>query len=136
MPITPLLHCSVVTPERTLCRQETDFVVVTLEDGELGIAPGHTPLVARLGCGELRIRGEEGLARFYVEGGFVEVARGEVCVLTPRAVPARELDEEVLREQLQAAQRRAAHTPEALSAREQAVLRSRAQLRVTRRARI
>ncbi len=135
MPITAPLHCSLVTPERTLCRRQADFVVVTLEDGELGIAPGHTPLVARLGCGELRIRGEDGLARFYVDGGFVEVVGAEVCVLTPRAVPAAELAEDVIQEQLQAARSRAARTPEALGAREQAVLRSRAQLRAARRAR-
>ncbi len=128
------LHCRVITPERTLCHQVADFVVVTLEDGELGIAPGHTPLVARLGCGELRIQGADGLQRFYADGGFLEVVRGEVCVLTPRAVPAAELDEEVIQEQIQAAQSRAARTPEAFLARDQALLRSRAQLRVARRA--
>jgi len=134
MSIRGPLHCSVITPERTLCRREAQFVVVTLEDGELGIAPGHTPLVARLGCGELRIQGAEDLERFYVDGGFVEVAGGEVCVLTPRAMPAAELDEQIIEEQLQAIRSRAAHTPETLAARDQAVLRSRAQLRVARRA--
>jgi len=135
MSIRGPLHCSVITPDRTLCQREAEFVVVTLQDGELGIAPGHTPLVARLGCGELRIRGEDGLERFYVDGGFVEVAGGEVCVLTARAMPAAELDEGVIQEQLQTAQGRRAHTPETQAAREQAALRSRAQLRVARRAR-
>ena len=44
-----------------------------LFDGEIGIAPGHTPMVGRLGCGELRIRREGHTDHYYVEGGFVEV---------------------------------------------------------------
>ena len=51
-----MLQCIVVTPERTLCDRPADFVALTLLDGEIGIAPGHTPMIGRLGCGEMRIR--------------------------------------------------------------------------------
>ena len=47
-----MLQCIVVTPERTLYDRPADFVALTLFDGEIGIAPGHTPLIGRLGCGE------------------------------------------------------------------------------------
>jgi len=128
------MQCIVVTPERTLYDQPADFVALTLFDGEIGIAPGHTPLIGRLGCGELRIRGEARTDHFYVERGFVEVLGDVVTVLTPRAVPASEIDAAVAREQLQSVQSRRAATAEAVAVRDRAVAQARAQLRVARRA--
>jgi F-type H+-transporting ATPase subunit epsilon len=126
------MQCLVVTPEATLRDGPADFVTVTLFDGELGIAPGHAPLIGRLGCGELRIEYNE-TERFYIEGGFVEVAGDVVSVLTPRALPAAGLDAAVAREQLATARERPATTPELLAARDRAVAAARAQLRLARR---
>jgi F-type H+-transporting ATPase subunit epsilon len=128
------MHCIVVTPERTVCDQPAEFVAISLYDGEIGIAPGHTPLIGRLGCGEMRIRGEDRTDRYYVEGGFVEVLDDVVSVLTPRVVPAAEIDAAVAEEQLSSARSRHAATPEAVAARQRAVEQARAQLRVARRA--
>ena len=130
-----MLHCTVVTPERTVCDEAADFVALPLYDGELGVAPRHTPLIGRLGCGELRITGEQGVSRFYVEGGFVEVLGDEVSVLTARAIPARELDPAVAEEQLQSVRHRPAIGPEELSSRQRLADQYRAQLRISRRAR-
>jgi len=130
----PQLRSIVVTPERTVCDQAADFVALTLFDGEIGIAPGHTPLMGRLGYGEMRITQGQRTDRYYVEGGFIEVLRDVVSVLTNRAVPAEQIDEAVAEEQLLSAQARPATTPELLAARDRAVLQSRAQLRVARRA--
>ena len=129
-----MLQCIVVTPERTLYDHPAEFVVLTLFDGEIGNAPGHTPMIGRLGCGEMRITQDEQTDRYYVEGGFVEVADNVVSVLTNRAAPAALLDEAVAREQLAAAQARPAHTPELMAIRDRAVTASRAQLHVARRA--
>jgi F-type H+-transporting ATPase subunit epsilon len=128
------MQCIVVTPERTVFDQSADFVALTLFDGEIGIAPGHTPMIGRLGFGEMRIRHEERDDRYYVEGGFVEVLDDVVSVLTRRAIPAGEIDEGVAREQLVSAQSRRATTPEAVAVRDRAVAESRGQLRVARRA--
>jgi len=128
------VQCIVVTPERTVLDREADFVALPLYDGEIGIAPGHSPLIGRLGCGELRVLHEEGLDRFYVEGGFVQVIGGVVSLLTGRAVPAERLDEAVAQEQLDAARGRPAHTPDLMAMRDRAVTQARAQLRVARRA--
>lgn len=129
------LECVVVTPERTVRQGPVQFVAVPLYDGELGIAPGRTPLIGRLGSGELRVTTEEGtVERYYVEGGFVEVVGSVVTVLTGRAVPAEELDAAVCKELLDAARERVAHSPEAMEIRERAVWQLRAQLRVARRA--
>jgi F-type H+-transporting ATPase subunit epsilon len=130
------VQCIVVTPERTVLDQEADFVALPLYDGEIGIAPGHSPLIGRLGAGELRILHEGGLDRFYVEGGFVQVLGGVVSVLTARAVPAGQIDEEAAEEQLDAARQRLAHTPDLMALRDRAVSQARAQLRVARRVKV
>ena len=51
-------------------RQPAPLATLPLYDGELGVAPGHTPMIGRLGYGELRIVFEGQTARFYVDGGF------------------------------------------------------------------
>ena len=124
------MQCIVVTPERTLYDQPAEFVALTLYDGEIGIAPRHTPLIGRLGFGEMRIRQGEHLDRYYVEGGFVEVLDDVVSVLTQRAIPAAEIDQAVAREQLASAQARPATTPEAREIRDRVIQQSRAQLHV------
>ncbi len=128
------LQCIVVTPERTVLDRQAEFVALSLYDGEIGIAPGHSPLVGRLGAGEMRITSREGLDCYYIESGFVEVLGDVVTVLTSRAVPATELNQATAREELEAARARTATTPEQFAVRDRAVGQSRAQLRVARRA--
>ena len=126
-----MLQCIVVTPERTIYDQPAEFVALSLYDGEIGIAPGHTPLIGRLGYGEMRIRREgDQTERYYVEGGFVEVFDDVVSVLTQRAIAADKIDTAVAREQLHSAQSRRAATPEAAAVRDRTVAQCRAQLHV------
>jgi F-type H+-transporting ATPase subunit epsilon len=128
-----LLHCVIVTPEATVFDGEAEFVAVPLFDGEIGIAPSHSPLIGRLGYGELRIRRAGSTDHYYIDGGFVQVADNLVSVLTSRAIPADQLDAEVVAEHLQAARTRKAHSPELLDQRDRAILQARAQLRLARR---
>ncbi len=128
------LKCIVVTPEQTVRDTAADFVVVTLFDGELGVGPGHTPLIGRLGYGEMRIRHGNQVERFYVEGGFVEVVDNVVSLLTNRAIAADKIDDQAASKKMEAALSQAAHTPELMAARQQAEDQARAQLRVARRA--
>lgn len=129
-----VLQCVVVTPEATVFEHAAQFIVLPLFDGELGIAPGHTPLIGRLGYGELRLVEGGRTTRLYIDGGFAQVADNVVSVLTQRAMPAEKLDSQVIEEQLEAANKRPAHTPETMEIRDRAVKRARAQLRVARRA--
>jgi F-type H+-transporting ATPase subunit epsilon len=129
------LKCIVVTPERTVLDEPADFVALPLYDGELGVAPLHSPLIGRLGAGELRVRRGQTTGRYYIEGGFAEVLDNVVSVLTSRAIRASDLDEAAAREQLAAARERPATTPDLMAVRDQAVSQARAQLRVARRAR-
>src|SRR5258707_91536 len=76
------LQCVVVTPERTLFDELVDFVALPLYDGELGVLPGRTPLIGRLGYGELRTKVDGVTRRYFVDGGFVKVRD---AVVTDRA---------------------------------------------------
>lgn len=122
--------CVVVTPEATVLQESADFVAAPLGDGELGVAPGRTPLIGRLGFGELRLRSATGTRRFYIDGGFVQVADDTVTVLTNRAIPAERIDVEAARKQLAEAASRAPTTTEAFELRDRLVAQARAQLRV------
>jgi F-type H+-transporting ATPase subunit epsilon len=127
-----VLQCIVVTPEATVRDGPADFVAVPLDDGELGIAPDHAPMIGHLGYGELRIRDGDQLSRYYIEGGFVEVVGNAVSVLTGRVIPADQLDAAVVEEQLAQAQSRRATSPDAVLARDKATAQARAKLRMVR----
>ncbi len=127
------IKCVVVTPEATSLEQEADFVVVPLFDGEKGIAAGHSPMIGRLGFGEMRLTQGGTIDHYYVDGGFVQVEGNEVSVLTSRLVPADELDAEVAAEHLRAAAKRPAKSPELMELRDRAADQARAQLRIARK---
>lgn len=129
------LRVVVVTPEQTVLDTSTDFVALPLYDGELGVAPGHAPTIGRLGYGELRIGHEPSAQKYYVDGGFVQIADNVVSVLTNRAIPAAKLDPPALEQVLRAAIDQKAAGDEQLSRRDRMVAQSRAQLRVAKDAR-
>jgi F-type H+-transporting ATPase subunit epsilon len=128
-----LIECAVVTPEATVYSKYATFVVVPLFDGELGVGPGHSPFIGRLGYGEMRIMEGDETHRFYIEGGFVECVGNELTVLTQRAVQVDKLDATVAQQQLTAAQAREAHSEEAISIRDRMEAMARAQLRLAGR---
>jgi len=133
------MQCIVVTPETTVRDATVGFVALPLYDGEIGIAPLHSPMIGRLGYGEMRLELEGGKTeRYYVDGGFVQVADNVVSVLTNRAIPAERLDAAAAAEMLRTAQARPANSPELMAIRDRQVAQARAQQRVaaggTRRA--
>ena len=127
------INCIVVTPEETALDTKAEFVALPLFDGEIGIAPRHSPMIGRLGFGEMRLRSDGKTSRYYLDGGFVQVAGDVVSVLTNRAVPADQIDIDAAREQLQEAQGRPANTPELLEIRDRTVSQARAQIRMAGR---
>jgi F-type H+-transporting ATPase subunit epsilon len=128
------LKCVVVTPEKTALEREATFIALPLFDGEIGIAPDRAPLIGRLGFGEMRIRDNGYVERYYIDGGFVRVAGNVVSVLTGRALAAASVDREVAAEQLRFAMQRPANTPELMEIRDRVCQQARAQMRVARHA--
>ncbi|MEQ8788752.1 MAG: ATP synthase F1 subunit epsilon [Pirellulaceae bacterium] len=127
------INCIVVTPEATALEEKAEFIALPLFDGELGVAPGHSPMIGRLGYGEMRLKSGGKVSRFYVDGGFVQVADDVVSVLTNRAVPAESLDADAAKKQLEAAQKRPSNTPELMEIRDREVTQARALLRVAQK---
>lgn len=92
MPTT--IHCDIVSAEAEIFSGEAEFVVVTGEEGELGIAPRHAPLLTRIKPGQVRVVLPEGGEQFfYVSGGMLEVQPHVVTVLADTAARAQDLDE-------------------------------------------
>jgi len=92
MAIPAKLLLEIVTPDRSLVREEVDEVQVPGAEGYLGVLPGHAPLLATLKVGELWYR--VGQARYYlaIAGGFIEVLPDRVTVLAQIAERAQEID--------------------------------------------
>ena len=127
------IKCVVVTPEATSIEKDADFVAVPLFDGEKGIAAGHSPMIGRLGYGELRLRSGGNIERYYVDGGFVQVEGNVVSLMTGRIVGAGELDASAAESELTEAMKKPANSPELLEIRDRSVERARAQARLAKK---
>lgn len=127
------VKCIVVTPEATVSEQTVDSVVVPLYDGEIGILPGHAPLIGRLGFGELRMVTGGNSESLYVDGGFVQVADNVVSLLTQDAMQLSKLDKSAANELLKEAREKSASTVELQAIRQRSLDRARAQMRLARR---
>jgi F-type H+-transporting ATPase subunit epsilon len=78
----------VVTPERQVLDEFAHLVVLPMFDGELGVLHGRAPIIGRLGAGELRLKSNGTVKRYFIEAGFVQVRSNVVTVLTARAEEA------------------------------------------------
>ena len=88
------LHVDVVSAEEAIFSGEAKFVVLPGESGELGILPGHTPLISRIRPGTVKIVSPDGVEEnIFVAGGILEVQPGSVTVLADTAIRAADLDE-------------------------------------------
>ena len=124
------LHVSVVTPEETVLDAAPEFVVLPLFDGELGVLPGHSPMIGRLGFGEMRLTIGGEVKSYYVDAGFAQVADNEVTVLTGRAMLTSDIDSAAAQAQLDEGLARTAATPDEGAMRDRMVSQARAQLRL------
>eukprot|EP00747_Dinoflagellata_sp_TGD_P019135 gnl/TRDRNA2_/TRDRNA2_126968_c6_seq1.p1 gnl/TRDRNA2_/TRDRNA2_126968_c6~~gnl/TRDRNA2_/TRDRNA2_126968_c6_seq1.p1 ORF type:complete len:141 (-),score=11.91 gnl/TRDRNA2_/TRDRNA2_126968_c6_seq1:6-428(-) len=92
--MTDTIHVDIVSAEHEIYSGEAEMVFAPAEMGEVGIAPGHAPLVTKMGPGEVRVKDNEGNeSAFYVSGGMLEVQPKLVTVLSDTAQRAEDLDE-------------------------------------------
>src|SRR5476649_340785 len=88
------LRLDIVSAEKQIFSGEVTMIFVTGEEGELGIAPGHSQLLTRLKPGYVRAvlpNSEEDV--FYISGGMLEVQPYVASVLADSAMRADDLDE-------------------------------------------
>src|SRR3989304_4400656 len=131
------IKLDIVTAERTVLSEEVDIVVAPGTEGQLGILPGHAPLMTMLEPGELMVRkgGEE--SYFAVTGGFLEVRPDRVVILADAAERAEEIDAPPAEEARRRAQERLAGAVTSIDVgrAEAALGRSLARLKVSQRKR-
>ena len=88
------IHVDIVSAEAEIYSGQAEMVFAPALMGEVGIAPGHTPMLTRLKPGEVRLRLSDGSEEaFYVSGGMLEVQPRMVTVLSDTAVRAHDIDE-------------------------------------------
>jgi F-type H+-transporting ATPase subunit epsilon len=86
------LQLEVVTPERRVLSEQVNSVTVPGRGGEMGILPGHAPLISELRTGVLSYNEDGTMFQLHVSGGFVEVNDDRVSVLAEIAERPEEID--------------------------------------------
>jgi F-type H+-transporting ATPase subunit epsilon len=89
MPLT----LEIVTPEARVYSDTIDTVVIPTTDGEIGIMPGHIPLLTQVDHGELRVTKGGATQSLAVSGGFAQIVADKVSVLAEGAIQEEKIDE-------------------------------------------
>jgi F-type H+-transporting ATPase subunit epsilon len=92
MPLPAALALEIVTPEGLLLREEVDEVIAPGGEGYFGVRPGHTPLLATLGLGEISYRKDGAWRRLTCFSGWCEVLPDRVNVLAEMGERAEDID--------------------------------------------
>ena len=103
------IKLTVVTRERKIVDATVDEVILPGSDGELGILPGHTPLLALLKIGQLRYRIGTTVNRLVISWGFAEVLPDRVIVLAERGFLPDEIDRAAAEQERIAAEKELAY---------------------------
>lgn len=99
------IQVEVVSAEESIFSGPAKFVALPGEAGELGILPGHVPLITRIKPGAVRIEKADGEEEFvFVAGGILEVQPKVVTVLSDTAIRGKDLDEAKANEARKAAE--------------------------------
>lgn len=132
------LHLKIVTPEKEIFNEEVSQVNLPSAEGELGILPNHTNLMAKLIPGELKIKKDNKIQIMAVGGGFLQMTDNTLIIMTDLAVEEKDIDERIVEE----AKKRAEQALEEKLSQEEytetiAILeKSLAQLKIKRRHRV
>jgi F-type H+-transporting ATPase subunit epsilon len=89
MPLT----LEIVTPEAKVYSDTIDSVVIPTVEGEIGILPGHIPLLTQVEHGELRVSKGTAIQWLAVGGGFAQIDGDKVRVLAEHAITEEKIDE-------------------------------------------
>ena len=95
------LHFELVSPERLLMSADVAMVTIPGVEGDMGIMPGHAPVLSTLRPGVVTVTHDGGKSdRIFVRGGFAEVNSMGLSILAEVAVPVAELNPESLAQQI------------------------------------
>lgn len=102
----PTLTVNIVTPDGPVYDAQVDMVIAKTVTGEVGILPGHIPMVAPLEIGAVKLKRDGKVEYVAITGGFVEVRPQQVSILTPSAELAESIDAARAKEALRRAEER------------------------------
>jgi F-type H+-transporting ATPase subunit epsilon len=106
------LHLEIVTPEDRVYDSTIDSVVIPAATGEMGILPGHIPVVAQLEAGELQISKNGKTELLIVGRGFARVEGDVVSILAESAINEEHIDEKAVEEAMARAEKALAEAGE------------------------
>ncbi len=89
-----MLNLEIITPERTLVKEDVDMVEARGINGEFGVLPGHTQFLTKLDIGEIRYMKNGVTYHLAASGGYAEVVEDKVTMLVDTAESAEDIDVE------------------------------------------
>ncbi len=98
------LTLEIVTPEARVYSDTVDNVVIPTVEGEIGVLPGHLPLLSQVADGELRVTKGNATEALIIGDGFVQVQGDKVSILAEHAIEENAIDEDVVEKAMQRAQ--------------------------------
>jgi F-type H+-transporting ATPase subunit epsilon len=123
---------SVVTPESAVLDCLASSAVFPAHDGEIGILPGRSPLLCRLGIGTLRVTLANGGEKvLFIDGGFAQMVDNRLTLLTEQAKDPSTLDREAAKAALAEAEKMTSGDQRSFEERQAALERARVQIRLT-----
>ena len=98
------LTLEIVTPEARVYSDTVDNVVIPTVEGEIGVLPGHLPLLSQVADGELRVTKGSSTEALVIGDGFVQVQGDKVSILAEHAIEENAIDEDAVEKAMQRAQ--------------------------------
>lgn len=98
------LTLEIVTPEAKVYSDSVESVVIPTTDGEIGVLPGHIPLLTQVDSGELRATKDGKTLYLAVSGGFAEIEGDRVSILAENAMREEAIDTDAVQKAVQRAQ--------------------------------
>lgn len=95
-----------VTPLAKILTTEANFVMLRTTEGDMGILPNHSPFVAGLSTGEMKIKNKDEEIFYYISGGFIEISENVVTILADEAMNTKEINPTKVREELESIENR------------------------------
>jgi len=92
MSIPEKIHLEIVTAEKQVYSGDVDSIIVPARTGYIGILPGHAPLLAELGIGEIMFTADDMTEDVFCSWGFIEVLPNRVVILAQTAELSSDID--------------------------------------------
>ncbi|MEM7673749.1 MAG: ATP synthase F1 subunit epsilon [Verrucomicrobiota bacterium] len=88
----------IVTPDAVAFDETVDSVILPTAEGQMGVLPGHIPVLAQIEAGQLRVARDGGTESLAIDKGFAEVCADTVAILTEAAIDVADINLDQVKE--------------------------------------